>query len=181
MNNNLVNELSWRRFLAETAVYNGLLSTLILGMMRWNPGIWAHDYPPDIREKFGPVDARTKRQTAIAAVPFFLIMFGSIIRSNLRLKRQNGGRLSLKAAFANAFGLIFSGWLFDLTILDWLIFVTITPDIVVLPGTEGLAGYDDYAFHLREHLRALPMLAGVSLVFALLTASRPWRWSVDQK
>lgn len=169
-------ELSLRRFLGETAVYNALLSAMILGTMRWNPGIWAHDYPPDIKEKFGPTDARTKRQATIVAVPFFLIVFGSIIGSNLRLKRQNGGRLSLKAAYANAFGLIFSGWLFDLTILDWLIFVTITPDIVVLPGTESMAGYDDYLFHLREHLRALPMLAVLALVFALLTASRPWRW-----
>lgn len=176
MNNNLVNELSWRRFLGETAVYNGLLSALLFGTMRWNPAIWAHDYPPDIKEKFGPVDARTKRQAAIVAIPFFLIMFGSIIGSNLRLKRQNDGHLSLQAAFANAFGLIFSGWLFDLTIMDWLIFVKITPDIVVLPGTEGMAGYDDYLFHLRAHLRALPMLAVLALVFALLTASRPWRW-----
>lgn len=172
----MMQELSLRRFLGETAVYNALLSGMILGTMRWNPGIWAHDYPPDIKEKFGPVDARTRRQASIVAVPFFLIMFGSIIASNMRLKRRNGGRLSLKAAYANAFGLIFSGWLFDLTILDWLVFVTITPEIVVLPGTEGMAGYDDYLFHLRAHLRALPMLAVLAMPLALLTASRPWRW-----
>lgn len=172
----MMQELSLRRFLGETAVYNTLLSGMILGTMRWNPGIWAHDYPPDIKEKFGPVDARTRRQASIVAVPFFLIMFGSIIASNMRLKRRNGGRLSLKAAYANGFGLIFSGWLFDLTILDWLVFVTITPEIVVLPGTEGMAGYDDYLFHLRAHLRALPMLAVLAMVLALLTASRPWRW-----
>ena len=172
----MMQELSLRRFLGETAVYNTLLSGMILGTMRWNPGIWAHDYPPDIKEKFGPVDARTRRQASIVAVPFFLIMFGSIIGSNLRLKRRNGERLSLKAAYANAFGLILSGWLFDLTILDWLVFVTITPEIVVLPGTEGMAGYDDYLFHLRAHLRALPMLAVLAMVLALLTASRPWRW-----
>lgn len=168
--------LSLRRFLGETAVYNGLLSAFIFGTMRWNPAIWAHDYPPDVKEKFGPVDARTKRQTILVAIPFFLIMFGGIMGSNVRLKRRNGGRLSLRVAYANAFGLIFSGWLFDLTILDWIIFAKITPDIVVLPGTEGMAGYTDYRFHLREHLRALPGLAGLSLVFALLTASRPWRW-----
>jgi len=32
-------------------------------------------------------------------------------------------------------------------VLDWLIFVTIQPDFVVIPGTEGLAGYKDYGFH----------------------------------
>ena len=37
-----------------------------------------------------------------------------------------------------------------------------------------MAGYDDYMFHLREHTRALPMLAIFSFIFALFTASRPW-------
>ncbi len=175
MNTTLKNELGLRRLFGEAVVYNGLLSALIFGTMRWNPEIWVHDYPPDIKEKYGPVSARTKRQAMIVAVPFFVLMLGGIIGSNLRLKRRNGGQLSVTAAFANAFGLIFSGWFFDLTILDWLIFVTITPDIAVLPGTEGMAGYDDYLFHLRAHLRALPMLAAMSLVIALLTASRPWR------
>jgi hypothetical protein len=78
--------------------------------------------------------------------------------------------LGRKAAFLNAFALIFSGWFFDLTILDWLLFVKVTPSFVVLPGTEGMAGYDDYGFHLREHMRALPFLAVGALVIALLTA-----------
>jgi hypothetical protein len=138
-----------------------------MGSMFWNPAIWVHDYPPDIKEAYGPPDDKVKQQMRLFALPFFLIGFGGPIWSALRLKRRNGGRISFAATYAHVFGLVASIWLFDLTILDWLIFVTITPDIVVLPGTEGMAGYDDYAFHLREHMRALPMLAVGALPLAL--------------
>jgi len=36
-----------------------------------------------------------------------------------------------------------------LLILDWLIFVTIQPSFIVIPGTEGMAGYKDYWFHFQ--------------------------------
>jgi len=39
--------------------------------------------------------------------------------------------------------------LLSMLILDWLIFVTVQPAFVVIPGTEGLAGYKDYWFHLE--------------------------------
>ena len=79
------------------------------------------------------------------------------------------------AAFANIFAFIVSAWLLDLTILDWLLFVTIIPDFVVIPGTEGLVGYDDYPFHLREHLRAFPFLALASLALTVIMRLIPAR------
>jgi len=168
-------QLSLRKLLMDTIWYNASLGGMILGALAINPEIWVNDYPPDIKEKFGPMSARGKRQATLVAIPFFIILLGGLIWSNLRQKRQNGGVLPFKAAFLNAYVLIISGWLFDLTILDWLMFVRLTPSFVVLPGTEGMAGYDDYGFHLKEHLKALPMLGVFALVIAMLTASRPWR------
>ena len=177
MNTAVTQELSLRQMAGDAAVVNILLGSLIVGSMKINPAIWVNDYPPDIKEKVGPIDAKTKKQSLIIAIPFFCLLGGSLVWSNIKLKRHNQGTLSFKAAFLNAYALILSGWLFDLTILDWLMFVRHTPDFVVIPGTEGLAGYDDYGFHLREHLRALPMLAGLAAIIAMLTASRPWRHS----
>lgn len=173
--NDLKNELSLKQLARDALLFNGLLGVLLVGTLRWNAEIWANDYPPDIKEKFGPMSPRTKKQATIVAVPFFLIMFGGIIWSNLKLKQKNEGQLSISAAFAHAFALIFSGWFLDLTLLDLLMFVRYTPDWVVLPGTEGMAGYNDYIFHLKQHTIALPMLAGLALVLALFTASRPWQ------
>ncbi len=171
--NNLQNELSLKQFARDALLFNGLLGILLVGTLRWNAEIWVNDYPPDVKETFGPMSLRAKKQATIIAMPFFLIMFGGIIWSNLKLKQKNAGQLSLRAAFANAFLLIFSGWFLDLTILDWLMFVRHTPDWVVLAGTEGMAGYDDYLFHLKEHTRALPMLVGFAFIFALFIASWP--------
>ena len=39
--------------------------------------------------------------------------------------------------------------LVDLLVMDWLIVCTITPRFLVLPGTEGMAGYKDYRTHPR--------------------------------
>lgn len=171
----MAQELNLKQTAADVLLFNTLFTSLIIGSIKINPAIWVHDYPPDIKEKFGPVNQKTKQQRTMVAIPFFMMMIGGVMWSNLKLRRHNQGKLSFKAAFLNAYFLVLSTSLFDLTILDWLLFVRTTPDFVVLPGTEGMAGYDDYGFHLREHLRALPMLTVFALIVAALTASRPWR------
>jgi hypothetical protein len=166
------NQLSLRQLLKDIFWYDTAMASLILIPSYINAEMWLNDYPPDIKAKFGPMSDKAKRQAAILSIPFFFVLVGGIVWSNLRLKKAHGGRLGRKAAFLNAFALIFSGWFFDLTILDWLLFVKITPGFVVLPDTEGMAGYNDYGFHLREHMRALPLLALGALVIAFLTAKK---------
>ena len=53
-----------------------------------------------------------------------------------------------------------------LLILDWLLFVTIQPRLVILPGTEGMAGYEDYAFHFYAFLKGVVASVLVSLIVA---------------
>ena len=148
------------------------LATLITITFLINPEIWVHDYPPDIQEKFGPKSEKAKKQTTLAAIPFFLLLIGLVVRSNLMLKRENDGVLPFKIAFLNTYGLFAYFWLFDLVLMDWLIFVTLKPSIIVLPGTEGAAGYDDYAFHLKAGLPAPPLMAVPSLLIAAFTYGR---------
>lgn len=162
----------FNRLLKDGTFLSVSLAAVIGLTLRINPEIWVHDYPPDIKEKFGPKSDKAKRQTWLAAIPFFVLLIGVVVRSNLALKRENGGHLPIKMAFLNAYGLFLYFWLFDLVILDWLLFVTLKPSFVVLPGTEGLAGYDDYAFHLRTALPALPTMALPALVIALFTAGQ---------
>ncbi len=58
----------------------------------------------------------------------------------------------------------------DLLILDRLVFVTLRPKIVVLPGTEGAGGYGDYGFHFRAFLKGL---AGSSVASLLECLTKP--------
>jgi hypothetical protein len=51
-------------------------------------------------------------------------------------------------------------------LIDWLLFVRVRPAFVVLPGTEGMAGYDDYAFHWRAFLKGTAGIAVLSVMVA---------------
>lgn len=156
---------------------DGTLLSVIFGgfasiMLLINPEIWLNDYPPDIKEKFGPQSEKARRQGLLAAIPFFLLLIGQVVRSNLAFKKENGGVLPFKMAFLNTYGQLVYVWLFDLVIMDWLFFVTWQPKRIVLPGTEGAAGYKDYGFHLKVSLPALPLMMIPSLIIAALTYGR---------
>jgi hypothetical protein len=44
-----------------------VLGALLLAVIRANAAIMLNDYPPDIKAKWGPMTARTKRQRWLAA------------------------------------------------------------------------------------------------------------------
>jgi hypothetical protein len=161
-----------KHLLKNGSLINGSIAAVIFSSLYVNPMIWAHDAPPDIREKAGAKDTKTKWQTMLFGIPLMLILFGGVVRSNQQLKRQLGGNLSFKLAFWQAYGLLLYFWLFDLVIIDWLCLVTFKPSFAIIPGTEGMAGYDDYAFHLRESLPALPGMIIPALIIAFFTASQ---------
>ncbi|MCG8347311.1 MAG: hypothetical protein MI924_05960 [Chloroflexales bacterium] len=152
---------------------SGALGALISSSLAINAEIWVQDYPPDIRKAFGPKSRKAQIQTAVLAVPFFGILLGGMILSNRKLRRDNEGILTFKQAFYHSYALLLFFWLFDLTIIDWLFFVTFKPQFAVLPGTEGMAGYSDYGFHLTTSLPALPYLAIPALIVAFFMQSRP--------
>lgn len=157
-------QLSMPLFLRDSALYNLTLTILIFGSMLWNREMWLNDYPPDVKAKYGPMSAKAKRQGYLLAIPLLLIMVGGAIWSTVRLKQQQRGRLSFAAAYCHTAGMVMSFWLSDLLLIDGLIGVMWTPSFMVLPGTEGMAGYKDYGLHLRAHFRAAPALALVSVV-----------------
>ncbi len=138
------------------------LSALIVLSLRWNAEMWVGDYPPDIREKFGEMREKTKKQRAVVALLFFLLPIITLIKSI--------GALPVEATFLNlfahAFIVIFSFNVIDLLILDWLLFVKIQPKFIILPGTEGMAGYKSYKFHFDGFLVGTV----VSIIVGLITA-----------
>ena len=147
------------------AILSGLMSIAFIGTTYLNPEIWLSDYPPDIREKYGPMSERAKRQRKLIGIPVVLVLFGTIVFSIFRFA-QLSGELTSFAAFILTFVMLMIFNLVDLLLLDWLIFVTIQPRIIVLPGTEGMEGYRDYGFHFRAFLKGV---AG-SLIASLIVA-----------
>lgn len=151
-------------------ILSAALSVTFTGLMLLNPEIWLHDYPPDIQAKYGPISERARRQKALAVWPVALLLIGLVIASLLGLAQLNGGVLAFADAFVGTFVMLMVFNLIDLLLLDWLIFVTIRPRLIVLPGTEGLAGYRDYGFHFRGFLKGTAGSLVASLVVAVIAA-----------
>ena len=132
-------------------IYATILAILIVGSVWFNAEMWLNDYPPDIKAKFGPMSQRTKRQRNWLTLLVMPLMFGGPLVAVWQLSKQIGD-VGFAAAFLCSFIVFFFFNLVDLFLLDWLMFIVIQPRFAILPGTEGMAGYQDYAFHFRGFL-----------------------------
>jgi hypothetical protein len=163
--------MSFTNFLLEQSLVYGFILSLILGVLIYgslfiNPEIWLHDFPPDIRAKYGPAGEKALRQRKILSALFFPAILGVLIVSLVHLSRVSGGELAFMPVFLNLLTILMVFNLFDLVILDWLIALVIRPRFMILPGTEGMAGYRDFTFHLRGFLKGTLLLTITSLVIA---------------
>lgn len=147
------------------AVLSSLMGVIFLAIAYVNPEIWLNDYPPDIRERFGPMSERARKQRTLAGVPVFLLLFGTIALSAFRLARIGDDEVFF-AVFFGTFIMLLVFNLVDLLILDWFVFNTLRPGFVVLPGTEGARGYSDYGFHFRAFLKGVVGALVVSFIVA---------------
>ena len=134
-----------------------------------NPEIMLGDYPPDVRAKYGPQSERAKRQGAVIMPLFFVALIALFTASVLSLK-QAVGTLTFADVFLSALVTMLTFNVYDLLVLDWLMFVKWQPKFAVLPGTEGMAGYSDLMFHFRGFLIGLVWSVGLALVVAGVTA-----------
>ena len=150
------------------AILSGFMGLAFVALAYVNPEIWLPDYPPDIRERFGPMSERAKKQRRLAGVPVFLLLVATIVFAAVRFARIAGGESTFLAVLLGVFTVFLVFNAVDLLVLDWLIFVTIRPKIVVLPGTEGANGYGDYGFHFRAFLEGVVGSFAASLVIAIV-------------
>jgi hypothetical protein len=157
--------------LSQALVY-GLGLSLILTILTVISGsvaldMFVDDYPADIRRQYGPMSARAARLRPFVATALFATVLGIPLLGLWVLRSQHGSIPFWAAlAFSTACLLVFN--LFDLIILDWLFFCTIQPRSMVLPGTEGMAGYRDYRFHFIGFLKGMIFtLAGGLLISAV--------------
>jgi hypothetical protein len=158
--------------LFNSALLNGLALSLTLTAIMIVSGVvaadmWVGDYPPDIKEKYGPMSPRSARLRPYVAVLFFLVAFAIPILGLFALQNQVA-YIAFIPAFAFAFVSLFVFNLYDLLILDWLFFCTIQPRQMILPGTEGMAGYRDYRFHFIGFLKGLGFCTLGGLLIAAL-------------
>ncbi|HEV8580538.1 MAG TPA: hypothetical protein VGX68_15835 [Thermoanaerobaculia bacterium] len=149
---------------------SAVLFAFILAVVRFNPEIMLQDYPPDIRARYGPMSERTKRQRIPVAIVSVLVLLAVVAGSFLRLPEIWGDDVGFLPAFVHLYTMFTVFNVLDLLVMDWLM-VRLQPRFIVLPGTEGMAGYQSYWFHFRGFLIGLPITLAASLLFAPLAAA----------
>lgn len=148
------------------AILSVVLSVMVMISLRINAEIWAHDYPPDVKAKYGPISERSRRQKNLFAALFFAVLAGVLVLTIVRIGQLTGGAPSFFQLAAGVFIVAMMFNLVDLLVLDWLILGFIQPSFVILPGTEGMAGYKDYGFAFRGFLTGTVGIVAASLVIA---------------
>src|SRR3989304_1446688 len=84
--------------LNHSLIYGGILSGLmflfIVGSMMFNPELWINDYPPDIRQKYGPVSEQTVKTRKWFGIIMLVIMGGVILADALPVPSVSGDKAS---------------------------------------------------------------------------------------
>ena len=153
------------RILFDGTLLSILGSAIVLASLRANPRYWLQDYPPSIQEAVPKKSKLEKEAAKRWGLPFIATLLGALVISGVLLKRALPGATFLQI-YIDTLGVALFFNLWDLLVLDWLIFCTITPRFLVIPGTEGMAGYKDY----RHHVGAFGSGALTSVVIAAIVA-----------
>lgn len=144
-------------------VFGVVFSVAMLIIARINAEMILNDYPPDVRAKFGPMSERTRKQANLASLPL-LATLGLVVILGLGQLRNATGELTFMNTLVVTM-LIFQTWnLIDLVLLDWFLLMTLKPRFMILPGTEGMAGYNDHMFHFRKFLNGIVFTLALSLI-----------------
>lgn len=159
---------------AYASIAGAALSVLLMVLMAVSfwiaPDMWVGDYPPEIEQRYGEMSEKAKRYRTPVAMLFFGLVVLVPLLGIVWLRSSTGLTLGFPEYVIFSFICLSIFNLVDLLVIDWLIFVTIQPDVVVLPGTEGMTGYKDYGFHFRAFLSGI----GFSLAGALIVAGLAW-------
>ena len=172
-----VNLFDWQLLFYDALSY-GLVLSLVLTILVVISGTIALDmfvdnYPPDIKQKYGPMSKRAARLLPYIATLLFTTMLVVPTLGLFALQAEIDPVPFLPAlVFSGIVLLVFN--IFDLIILDWLFFCTIQPRPMVLPGTEGMAAYRDYRFHFIGFLKGLGFTVVGSLLIAIFWIILQW-------
>ena len=162
--------MSVSKIIFDGMIFSLIVSVFIVVTLRLNPRIWLQDYPQDIQSRVLPKTEKEKRLSLILGIPFLILLIAVPFLSTLVLKHQHHGTLSFISLALHAFGVVFVFNVVDWLVLDWLMFCTITPKFVVIPGTEGAEGYKNYWFHFRGFLIGTVFSAGAGLIIGAVVS-----------
>lgn len=140
-----------------------LLWAAVIALTIWKaPQQLVHDYPKEIQAvvQLPPVDKKLSR---LVIVPALMLLVGYLFYSVITT--YGVAEVALWIPMLHVFVMCIVWNTIDLLIMDWLIFCTIQPKFMILPGSEGHPAYKDYYFHFRGFLIGCAYSAIGGIVF----------------
>lgn len=144
------------------------MTAAIFVLAKIDLAMWVNDYPPDIRERYGPIPAESKRRGLLLGVPVMIAGLAIAVAGTLRWAGSAADPLGFGQVFLHVFVVLMVFNAIDLVLLDWLIFVRVRPRFLVLPGTEDCVGYDDDLFHFVAFLKGTLLITVLSAIVAIV-------------
>jgi hypothetical protein len=163
----------WTQFFTDSAIYVAAFTAVVLVSFLWKPRLWLHDLPADIQAMAGPKTPLERRQTRLLGVVMIPVLLALPLLLASNLKASMGDSFSFFAAWVYGYGMFFAVMLWDLLALDFLSLALINPQHPPIPGTEGAAGWKDYAFHFRAFLKGGVMGLIYATAFAAFVSVMP--------
>jgi len=148
----MITQIILTRILIDGGFLTFVVSTVLVLMLYFKPRMALSDYPEDVRAAVPPRTQEEFRAGIILTIPLLILLIAYPLRSVHRVEFILGGEIGYGMAFLVIFCEYFMVSMFDLIVLDWLMFYTWTPKFLVLPGTEGFAGYKNFRPHLKAQL-----------------------------
>ncbi len=170
----ILKRLFSRRLLVDGLLLCLAFSVFVMGTAFINIWLWFGDYPPEIQALVeNPPTPPFVQRLVLALLGLGMIVW-LMVRSTKAFLRGAPPANRFVLAMGHAFLLLQFVNLWDVVIIDWLVFVTWTPEVFVLPGTEGSPGYDNYWFHFRASF--LHPVAWISGLVASAVIAGTARW-----
>ncbi len=162
------------RILIDGSILTAIVAPVAVLTLYFNPRLALSDYPRDVRAAVPPRTRKELGQGVLIALVLIPLAIAIPLYSVYLVKQQIADAFAYWMAFVTIFGeyLLFS--LFDLVVLDILMFHTWTPKFVVIPGTEGMSGYKNWRPHAVAQLtKGTTIIVVVSAILALIPTYWP--------
>jgi len=151
------------------AIFYAIGFTLILmGPFAINARFFWHDMPQAIKDQTEPPSPKEKRWMLLISIAFFAFGLLYPLFSGIAFNNLHAGRPGFWAMFWHIFWLPMAANLVDWLILDWLLFATIRPKFMAIPGTHGDPAYHEYKSHFIGFLIGTSISIALGLVFAAI-------------
>ncbi|MBP8893566.1 MAG: hypothetical protein KBH09_14535 [Saprospiraceae bacterium] len=153
----------------KAALIHGLIWALMWGSMvtfseiKW-PQLFLHDYPKVLQDIIHLPPFNHKRTAYIFTAITALLITAFIFWSGIYTYNKNP--VSYWVIFSHILIVCMCWNIFDLIVMDWLIFCTWQPKFIVLPGSEGNKAYKNYKFHFFGFLKG----CGISVIGSSIIA-----------